>query len=595
MAYNYMAYTLQVHDYLLELRGLLQPYCSQEPISILIERIDTLNAKLEDMHFQVAVVGEFKRGKTSLINALLRKEILPADVVPTTATINRITYGDVPSSYIYWNNGMPPEKIEIGQLSGYITKLTDRSAAQAKNIREAVVEFPCRFCEHNVDLIDTPGMNDDDLMNSVTIRGLSNIDLAIVVLEPESPVSNTEARFIAHLVENDQICQIIFVLSKIDTVLEEDRDALIAVIKKRVRTCVRDILLDKHTPEDVVKKCDALFSDVVLFPVSARQALFAYEMGNKTALEESGFKRLDEELLPIIIRSQHSAAILTPLRVGQRICAEFQANLEKWKDQASAEQQRQDMKSAFANAAYGFRLNYDEIQVQLTGELSKLKKKHVYEASNALCPLAKQGNSQDLLIGKVKELFQYLSTELPQEEKCFHVYAWARFILPAYADLRKTLTGIIVDVEPEYLPQIEPSLAELTVLSSYSSLVSQLEAFYWERPPIPRADTKPGQIAYAVSSAVEASFDNYYSRREAQLSLLLSNIKSRQEQKITVLVQELFRQFKSSTGTAGNMPPVDRQTYERLTARLKDISKRCGQTERDYLAQSGRKGRTDGK
>ena len=96
---------------------------------------------------------------------MLRKTVLPTDVLPATATINRITYGNEPASYIYWNNGQNVTQIEIDQLSQYITKLTDNSAIQAQNIKEAVVRYPCRFCENNVDIIDTPGMNDDDDMN----------------------------------------------------------------------------------------------------------------------------------------------------------------------------------------------------------------------------------------------------------------------------------------------------------------------------------------------------------------------------------------------------------------------------------------------
>ena len=48
--------------------------------------------KTSDEHFEVAIVGEFKRGKSTLINALLGQEVLPADVLPATATLNRVTY-----------------------------------------------------------------------------------------------------------------------------------------------------------------------------------------------------------------------------------------------------------------------------------------------------------------------------------------------------------------------------------------------------------------------------------------------------------------------------------------------------------------------
>ena len=55
-------------------------------------------AKTKDEHFEVAIVGEFKRGKSTLINAMLGQEVLPADVLPATATLNRVTYSTEPSS-----------------------------------------------------------------------------------------------------------------------------------------------------------------------------------------------------------------------------------------------------------------------------------------------------------------------------------------------------------------------------------------------------------------------------------------------------------------------------------------------------------------
>ena len=61
-----------------------------------IAELDSLLDKLGNRQYTVAVVGEFKRGKSSLINALLGMNILPADVLPTTATINRVVYSEKP-------------------------------------------------------------------------------------------------------------------------------------------------------------------------------------------------------------------------------------------------------------------------------------------------------------------------------------------------------------------------------------------------------------------------------------------------------------------------------------------------------------------
>ena len=68
------------------------------------ELIEGVLKRIHEHSFSIAVVGEFKRGKSTLINALLGKEILPADIAPTSATINRITYGLTPNIDIVYRN-----------------------------------------------------------------------------------------------------------------------------------------------------------------------------------------------------------------------------------------------------------------------------------------------------------------------------------------------------------------------------------------------------------------------------------------------------------------------------------------------------------
>jgi ribosome biogenesis GTPase A len=60
---------------------------------------------IETKRYSVVVVGEFNHGKSSLINALLGAKVLPTDAIPTTATINRITYGQEKKVTISYKDG----------------------------------------------------------------------------------------------------------------------------------------------------------------------------------------------------------------------------------------------------------------------------------------------------------------------------------------------------------------------------------------------------------------------------------------------------------------------------------------------------------
>ena len=60
--------------------------------------------------YRVAVIGEFKRGKSSLINAIIGADVLPTDILPMTAAITRVTYGEKRQILIRYKNGQMEER-----------------------------------------------------------------------------------------------------------------------------------------------------------------------------------------------------------------------------------------------------------------------------------------------------------------------------------------------------------------------------------------------------------------------------------------------------------------------------------------------------
>ena len=91
-----------------------------------ITPLQEMQQRLEEDVFRIAIVGEFKRGKSTLINALLGQEILPSDVLPCSANLNRVTYGLQPKVELRFKAKAEEdegtvEHIEIDQLSAYVT------------------------------------------------------------------------------------------------------------------------------------------------------------------------------------------------------------------------------------------------------------------------------------------------------------------------------------------------------------------------------------------------------------------------------------------------------------------------------------------
>lgn len=260
----------------------------------------TIN-RIENTFFTVAVVGEFKRGKSTLINALLGQEILPADVLPCSATLNRVTYGPTPSARIFFKakDGQPErvEDVAVEKLTDYVTKLTPESETRASDIKEAVVYYPTPYCRDKADIVDTPGLNDDENMTQVTLSVLPTTDAAIMLILAQAPFAGTEGDFLNNRMLTSDMGRVMFVVNRIDQIDEDEREKVYMHVSKRIRQSVEQRaaeLYGRDTEEYrmFVKK----IGEPKVFGVSAKQALKAKLNNDISLMERSGFTKFENAL-----------------------------------------------------------------------------------------------------------------------------------------------------------------------------------------------------------------------------------------------------------------------------------------------------------
>lgn len=246
--------------------------------------------------FSVAVIGEFKRGKSTLINALLEQDVLPTDAMPATATLNRVTYSLQPFARIEYRDGTA-EDVEIDKLAEYVTKLTEESEQRAATVKMATVYYPTNYCKNNVDIIDTPGLNDDSAMAEVTLSVLPQIDAALFVIMAQSPFSEYERDFLENKLMSSDLGRILFVVTGIDRLDEEDVDRVLDSIGERINRYVIDKakkLYGADSPEFEVYK--QKLGTPKIFGLSAKQALKGKLRGDNALLEVSRFPAFEKEL-----------------------------------------------------------------------------------------------------------------------------------------------------------------------------------------------------------------------------------------------------------------------------------------------------------
>ncbi|HEV7672461.1 MAG TPA: dynamin family protein [Thermoanaerobaculia bacterium] len=257
---------------------------------------------VEQQGFSVAVVGEFRRGKSTFINALLGKEILPSDVAPTSATISRVTYGLSPAvQLVYRPKEGQEERIEeipIDQLSQYVTKLTPEAAAIAATIKEAIVYFPLAFCRNGVDLIDTPGLSDNPAMTRITLDVLPKIDAAIIVIMATVPFSQTEGDFLDRLLLEHGLGGFLFVVTALDRIRDpKDREVIVAEVTSRIKERIRNVADARFGPESKERRLFlARVGEPRVFGVSGIEALEAKLSRDPQRLAASRFPQLEDAL-----------------------------------------------------------------------------------------------------------------------------------------------------------------------------------------------------------------------------------------------------------------------------------------------------------
>lgn len=284
------------------------------PLTKLIQR-------LESDRFKVMVLGEFKRGKSTFINALVGQEILPSYAVPTTAVINEIRWGETKSAELHFRNPLPsplpeglapgalkhiqsangqpvaPMSIPIQDLEDYVV-IPEPEKDQAQSVAETpyekvIVSWPLEICRRGVEIIDSPGLNEDGNRTRISTEYLQNVDAVLFVMSCSALGGSSELRVIDHDLRGGGHQYLFFVCNRFDEVRPRERQRLIDYAKKKLanRTELRE--------------------DGVFF-VSSLDALEGRLNGEKEQVEQSGIVELERELDRFLVQDRSKIKLLQP-------------------------------------------------------------------------------------------------------------------------------------------------------------------------------------------------------------------------------------------------------------------------------------------
>jgi GTP-binding protein EngB required for normal cell division len=203
--------------------------------------------QLSEGRITLAVLGEFKRGKSTLINSLLGAPVTPVGVIPMTSVPLRVEHGETPGAAVELEAG-GELSISLDQLSEYATETGN--PGNRKGVVGVAVRHPAAILRQGVILVDSPGIGSIHAHNTkAAYEHLRHADAAIFVLSIDSPASQAELDFLA--AAQEQVSRILFVLNKADLLSPEELE--------QVTGFVRGVLREASGGKEVR-----------LFPISAR-------------------------------------------------------------------------------------------------------------------------------------------------------------------------------------------------------------------------------------------------------------------------------------------------------------------------------------
>jgi len=251
----------------------------------LLTRLDDEIRKLEANRFHLVVLGQFKRGKTTFVNALLGEELLPVGVIPVTSVVTLVRYGSEKHfDAVFTDNSR--REIQSSDLKEYITE--QGNPENRKCIRYVEITHPSVFLKDGIVLVDTPGIGSLYVHNTETTQDfIPHVDAAVVILSADLPVTQTEYQFLGEVAQHVE--RLFFVLNKSDLFAPSEMEEAVSYTYKVLTERMND-------------------GSIHIVPMSARNALLGETAGAEDMLEQSNLKAFTQ-MIEAFVREEKLAVL----------------------------------------------------------------------------------------------------------------------------------------------------------------------------------------------------------------------------------------------------------------------------------------------
>jgi len=305
----------------------------------LLKRLETIPQKLKNEKFSIGITGVMNAGKSTMLNALLAKEILGTSVIPETANLTVIKYAKTPSAKVNFWNKSEWHKIEQSadtlenmksfiketkeyfkeNLDEFITKegksfeinldeLPSYTSAEHSNkkcnlVKSVELYSNLNFVENGVEIVDTPGLDDPVIQREeITKNYLSRCDLMIHLMNVNQSATSKDIEFITDTLLYQTVARLLIVITRIDTVEQSELEEVITYTKASIKSKLES-LNKQNSFDGIIDKIDFI-------PLAGLQALrHRVGKGDKDyPLEKTGILKVEGYLSEMLFGSNSQKA-----------------------------------------------------------------------------------------------------------------------------------------------------------------------------------------------------------------------------------------------------------------------------------------------
>lgn len=293
----------------------------------ILAELENTHNYLNNQKFSIGITGVMNAGKSTMLNALMGREILGSAVVPETANLTIVKHNPTDNAKVYyWNeqewdrikksasqlesmkdfveetnrifgdnlkNYIRPisrfDEIDIKDLSSYTS--AEASGKKCNLVKYVELGSKLDFLSDGIEIVDTPGLDDPVIQREeITKEYISQCDMMIHLMNVSQSATLKDVEFIIDALLYQNISKLLVVITRADTVSKEQLDEVI----KYTKTSIEKQLKAQNKDSQL----DYILKTIRFIPISGRMALL-HRTGRKKEALDAGFTIEDTGILEI--------------------------------------------------------------------------------------------------------------------------------------------------------------------------------------------------------------------------------------------------------------------------------------------------------